>query len=158
LPQGHLTFNFGWQWFDWPHDLDEAELARRVGDAEGKLWPTLATHAHGRKMIIVGFSQGAVLAYALAARHPDEIIAAFPVSGAFPRPLWPKGASAPVHALHGTADTMLPIDLSREAVKAFPNADLREFPGVGHTLSPDMRAWLWKQIDAATHDLRERPP
>jgi phospholipase/carboxylesterase len=156
LPQGQLTFNFGWQWFDWAHDIDEAELARRVGEAEAKLWPTLVVHARGRKMIIVGFSQGAVLAYALAARHPDEIVAAFPVSGAFPRPLWPTGESAPVHALHGTADAMLPIDLSREAVKAFPQADLTEFPDVGHTITPEMRDWLWKQIYASTHDLRER--
>src|SRR5262249_50644946 len=114
VPRAHLPFHLGFEWFDWPQGITDEELARRIGEAEDKLWPSLATHAHGRKLIIVGFSQGAILAFTLAARHPDDLLAAFPISGAFPRPLWPTGRSAPVHALHGTADPLLPVWMSRE--------------------------------------------
>lgn len=158
LPRGFLPVGTGFEWFDWAHDVPEAQVAQRVAEAEAKLWPALVTQAHGRKMIIVGFSQGAVMAFALAARHPDEIMAAFPVSGAFFKELWPKGRTAPVHALHGMADTLLPIELSRTALRGFPGADLREFDGVGHALTADMRAWLWQGIRDATHDLREAAP
>jgi hypothetical protein len=37
--------------------------------------------AHGRKLLVGGIGQGAVVANALAAHHPDAIACVFPIAG-----------------------------------------------------------------------------
>ena len=154
MPQGFQPFGEGWQWFDWPPELSDGELADRVAAAEAKLWPAIVEIAHGRKVIVTGFSQGAVLSYVLAARHPDAIAYAFPMSGGAPHKLLPHdhARAAPVYAMHGTADQTLSIDYGRAAVAAFQRegdaAELREYPGVGHTMTPEMRDDLWTHVRA----------
>src|SRR5262245_18427140 len=80
VPRGFYVQDDGWAWFDWPPNLSHDELAQRIADADAKLWPELAALAHGRRIVVVGFSQGAVMAYSLAVRHPAEVAAAFPIS------------------------------------------------------------------------------
>ena len=156
LPQGLEPSGSGHQWFDMSGlALDDAELDRRIAAAEAKLWPALVKQAQGRKLIVVGFSQGAVMSYALAARHPTEVIAAFPISGWAP-PLFtpqhntPSSACAPIHALHGTADDVVPVALARQAERAFSrpgsSMDLREFEGARHEVNAEMRAYLFARI------------
>jgi phospholipase/carboxylesterase len=116
--------------------------------------------AHGRKVIVTGFSQGAMLAYALAARHPDEIAYAFPISGGAPHRLFPHNPArtAPVYALHGTDDRVIPIYFARATVAAFRDsggkAELREFAGTGHTITPAMHADLVAHIVSALDAMR----
>jgi phospholipase/carboxylesterase len=123
-----------------------------VGAAEGRLWRAIAHLAAGRRVIVTGFSQGGILSYAMAARHPDEIIAAFPVAGACPGPLLPKNRSraAPVVGFHGTADEIIQVKYARETVAAFQaegaSAELHEYDGVGHTVTKQMRADWWNAI------------
>jgi phospholipase/carboxylesterase len=154
VPQALLPYGPGRQWFDWPRGSSEDQFAAAVGAAEATLWPVITELAHGRKVMIAGFSQGAVLAYVLAVRHPDAITYAFPIAGRIPHPLLPAAGTrtAPVYALHGTADTTLGIWGSREAIAALQSAggvaELREFPGVGHTITPAMRAALVDRIRA----------
>ena len=88
----------------------------------------------------------------MASRHADKVSRAIPVSGACPGPLLPKGKAkaAPVLALHGTTDKVLEIKWDRETVAAFKaagnDAELKEYEGVGHTITAQMRADWWEAL------------
>jgi predicted esterase len=87
-----------------------------------------------------------MLAYVIAARHPDAVAYAFPIAGRIPAKLLPRGPAAPVYAMHGVDDDAIAIDFGREAIAAFRAAgnpaELREWPGVAHDITPAMRADL----------------
>jgi phospholipase/carboxylesterase len=146
LPRGPLKQLFGYQWWEWDSQLEDAELGARVAKAEEGIWPAIEAHAKGRPIIVMGMSQGGVIAFAMAARHPDRIKLAIPIAGALPKSLLPRpgGPVAPVRALHGTADGRLPIQWDRETVAAFPGAKLDEFADVGHEITPAMREKVWE--------------
>jgi phospholipase/carboxylesterase len=154
VPRGFLSWGLGAAWFDWPPGLADEELSKRVAAAADRLWPAIAEIASGRKVVVLGFSQGAVLAFALAARHPEAVVRAIPIAGASPRQIFlPGRAPAPVYALHGTDDGMLPLFLGREAAAAFREhggaVDLRELPGVGHELNDDIRSDVLAHVRSA---------
>lgn len=144
LPRAPLPFSRGRQWFAWPPGTGEAALAEAVAAAETKLWPAIAKLAHGRKVMVGGFSQGALVAYAMAVRHPDAISCAFPIGGRIPLGLVPAAGApvAPIVALHGTADPVISIDGARDGIAALvaagARAELREYPGIGHTMTRTM--------------------
>jgi phospholipase/carboxylesterase len=164
LPQGFSASGSGWAWFDWPPGTTEDDLADVVGAAEERLWRAVTATAHGRKVIVGGFSQGAVLAYAMAARHPEAVAYAFPIAGLLPPKLVPSGpaAAAPVFAMHGTADDVIAVDYGRAAIAALQKrpggiAELREFRGVGHTLTQEMRDELAVRIRALVGSVADTP-
>jgi phospholipase/carboxylesterase len=148
VPRGFYAEGDGWAWFHFEPNITHAEVARRIADADGKLWAELATVAHGRRIIVVGFSQGAMMAYSLAVRHPAEVSAAFPISGWLPSEAWPHGQTALIVAWHGTDDDVVPIELDRETVAGFHAAgvdvELREQRGVKHR-------WEAMQADVIAH-------
>jgi phospholipase/carboxylesterase len=150
LPQGFERFRFGWQWFNSPMGITDDAFAAAVSAAEQKLWPALVEAAHGRKLIVSGHSQGAIMAYVIATRHP-EIVEVLPVSGFGPHSLMLRHAPmAPVYALHGVTDETLSVDLARRTVAdlraAGGSAELREFPGAGHGITEEMRRDLFAHI------------
>ena len=53
-------------------------------------------------------------------------------------------------AFHGTTDKVLDIKWGREAVNAFKeqgnDAQIKEYEGIGHTMSPKMHEDLWAAI------------
>jgi phospholipase/carboxylesterase len=151
LPRGTLKQLFGYQWWEWDSGLEDAELGARVAKAEEFLWPAIEAHAKGRPIIVMGMSMGGVITFAMAARHPDRIKLAIPISGALPKSLLPKPGApvAPVHALHGTADRTLPIKWDRETITFFPGAKLDEFEGAGHEITPAMRDQVWALVSGA---------
>jgi phospholipase/carboxylesterase len=164
LPNGRLPYAGGAQWFDWPPGLTDDALAEAVSAAEARLWPAIAALARGRKIILAGFSQGAILVYAMAVRHPDEIACAFPIAGQLPARLRPQGGArtAPVYALHGTDDPQIPIAAARETITALAaaggTAELRELPATGHALSPAMRDELLTRVGAVVANLEKYAP
>ncbi|HEY4180253.1 MAG TPA: dienelactone hydrolase family protein [Kofleriaceae bacterium] len=150
FPRGPLPSGDGFAWYPRSRDDDAQTTAIRAADAT--LWPAVMKHARGRPIIVTGFSQGAVMSYALAALHPTDIVHAFPVSGRLPAPLLPTTAAAPVTAFHGTADPVIPVDMDRETNAAFKTAggstEIREYPGVEHHMM-DMAPDVFAQIAAA---------
>jgi phospholipase/carboxylesterase len=159
LPQGSIRSGAGWTWFDWAPGMSEDQLTDAIESTERRLWDGIAALAHGRKVVVTGFSQGGVLTFALAADHPWEIPCAFPIAGFLPPGLVPTAGNtaAPVYALHGTADRWVEIRRDRETVAGFRyfhnRAALREFPGVGHDITAAMRE------DLLTHllEIRRHP-
>jgi phospholipase/carboxylesterase len=155
LPRAFTKYGDGFSWFELHDGMSDTELGAEVGAAEEKLWKGIAKLAGDRKPIVTGFSQGGMLSFTMAARHAGRIAAAFPVSGACPGPLLPKNRAraAPLVALHGTADEVLAFKGGKGAVEAFKEqgneATLKAYPGVGHTITPEMRADLWAEIQRA---------
>jgi len=150
LPRAFAPLGDGFSWFSLREGTTDAELGDAVGAAEARLWTGLDALAGGRKPVVTGFSQGGILSFAIASRHADAIVRAFPVSGSCPGPLLPQGKAAPVTAFHGTDDRVLDIKWGREAVHAFVergnDATLKEYAGVGHTITAEMRRDLWDAI------------
>lgn len=155
LPRGFDRQGNGWKWFEYRDGMTDDEFGAVVGAVEERLWKAVSKLAGARRLVITGFSQGGFFAFAMATRHPDRVAAAFPVGGSCPGPLLPKNKAkaAPVVAFHGTNDNVLDIKWARGAVNGFveqgDEAVLKEYPGVGHTITPEMRADLWAEIQKA---------
>jgi phospholipase/carboxylesterase len=154
MPQAPLPFGAGYSWF--PIRALEAkgprgdELGRQLAERADQLAAAIEVLRAERPTrgvpIAGGFSQGGMLSYTLAVRHPKAFRALIPIAGLLPEALWPTtkpaGPLPPVHALHGTEDQLVPIEGAREAVRHLAQkgytAELREFEGAGHTITPAM--------------------
>lgn len=114
------------------------------------LWELLAVEnfpgAETRQVDLVGFSQGAALAYAFALFHPDRIRAVAGMAGFLPdgvadflgteKPLLGK----PIFVTHGSQDTIVPVELARRGVEFLQQAGAEISyceDDVGHKLSAD---------------------
>jgi phospholipase/carboxylesterase len=152
LPRAFDAYGSGFSWFQFRDGMTDEQFGAEVGAAESRLWKAIAAMAGKRRVIVTGFSQGGILSFAIASRHPREVVHAFPVSGSCPGPLLPKNKApaAPLLAFHGTADRVLDVKWGREAVAAFKaegaEAELREYQGVGHTMTAQIHADLWDAI------------
>lgn len=144
IPRGFLKEGEGYSWFPWNPAVDDEKLASDVSAAEERLWKGIVALAAGRRVMVAGHTQGAMLSFVMALRHPDAIVRAFPVVGHCPKGLLPKDSRrvAPVTAYHGVADDVVPIAAVRESVEAIKknggDALLREYPGVKHTATDKM--------------------
>lgn len=102
--------------------------------------------------VVTGFSQGGMIAYALAVRSPSVVRAAAPLGGMLPEALRPSprmvgGLLPSVQGFHGEADPRVPVADARQTAAwlraaGFPMVLTTE-PGVGHTVTPTMRAGLY---------------
>jgi len=106
------------------------------------------------KPVLAGFSQGGMMSFMVATHHPDAIAKAVPVAGWLPEGLWPDGPAPadapPIVALHGTADPVLPLGPTAEAVDALRaqgwSVQLRTFDGVEHRIPPPVRDALYAEL------------
>jgi phospholipase/carboxylesterase len=144
LPAAPHPYSDGYSWFT-ASRTDEAAFAEDLAAQAD----ALAERLVGRP-VITGFSQGGMLAFAVAVRHPDRISAAYPVGGTLPAALIPDhprlGGGPRIVALHGEDDERVDYAGTVAAVAALSaagfSATLRGYPGVGHTISEEMRADL----------------
>jgi phospholipase/carboxylesterase len=155
LPRAFDPFGDGFSWFEFKDGMTDEHFGAAVSASEERLWKGIAKLAGARRPIVSGFSQGGILSFAIASRHPDVVSRAFPVAGSCPGPLLPKNKSraAPLLAFHGTEDNVLQIKWGREAVNAFKEqgneAEMKEYAGVGHTMTSEMKKDLWDAIAKA---------
>jgi phospholipase/carboxylesterase len=154
------SFAQGYAWLppSRPRDIDER--AQPVSRAVERLTPAIFALAAARptcgRPLVVGFSQGAMVAYGLAASPRPAISAAFPIAGYLPPSLTPAHvpAGAPrVVALHGTADSVVALRDDISSVSGLARAgyaiELRRYPGTDHTVSSQMRTDLGELIRSA---------
>lgn len=112
------------------------------------------------KPIVVGHSQGGILAFGLAVLRPEVFSAVYPLAGWLPRPLWPTqpatGAAAalPIVTMHGTADTLVSYAETNDGVTHLEQlgwtVTMVPYPGVKHVLSPmlaELRVDLLERVD-----------
>ena len=153
--QAPTRYGSGYSWFPTRKDASSVSVhAQGIVDAAELIAADTTALVAARptrgKPIVTGFSQGGMLSFTLALRHPELYERAVPLAGWLPEALWPTSRPAggiPIVALHGDADAMLPIGPTRDGVahlkKLGFDVELRAFPGVAHTVSRDMRRELF---------------
>lgn len=153
-PQGPVAFPiaqgvYGYGWFPisqgGPLDMDAfergGEALRRFVDQAAERYPI-----DRRKTVVLGFSQGGVMAYDLVLRNPERFAGLVALSSWLPEaldasiPRLEAHENFPVLATHGTEDPMIPVDRGRESrerlVKRGVSLTYREFE-MGHEIRPE---------------------
>lgn len=158
VPLGPMS---GWGWFPLtgggPMDPDAFEnalirLRGFIDDAEQR-YPI-----DRRKLVILGFSQGGVMAYALALTEPTRFAGLVALSSWLPAPLaaaLPPADRAQLTTLvhHGVADQMIDVARGKESLEQLRRlgvpAAYREFD-MGHEINGDslgdLSRWLEEKI------------
>jgi len=113
-------------------------------------------HTQPHKVFLMGFSQGAIMSYEVALRHPEAVGGIAALSGrilpVLQSELKPdeKRESLAIFIGHGTADQRLPLSDGTEANSLLQSVSLEPefhaYQGVGHSISAeelkDLSAWL----------------
>ncbi|WP_367754406.1 alpha/beta hydrolase [Flavobacterium sp. WC2430] len=106
-------------------------------------------------IILTGFSQGAILSYAVALSHPEKIQKVVALSGYISEPIFEENyknndfSNLKIFASHGTVDQVIPVDWARKTKPFLDNLNIKstykEYP-IGHGVSPqnfyDFKNWL----------------
>ena len=112
-----------------------------------------------KKLVVLGFSQGGVMAYSLALPNPERFAALVVLSSWLPVELAAQLTrkdsvrSLPVLVQHGTQDNMIEIARARDSVERLRGLNLpltyREYE-MGHEIRPrslvDLSAWLEEKV------------
>ncbi len=112
-----------------------------------------------QRLLLMGFSQGAGVSYALLLKDPALTFAVAGLAGFLPPPARPwlapgRLAGKHVFASHGAADETVPVELARSArvdlSRAGADVDYHEYEAVGHKLNAqgmrDLARWLAYQF------------
>lgn len=113
-------------------------------------------HTQPNKVYLVGFSQGAIMSYEVALRHPEAVGGIAALSGRILPVLKSelkqdeKRPNLGIFIGHGTADTRLPFKDGTDANSLLQSLSLKPefhaYEGVGHSISAvemqDLSAWL----------------
>lgn len=110
------------------------------------------------KTFLLGFSQGAILSYALSFIYPNKVNYVLALSGYINEELLPKNTEAlsivtDYYISHGTVDQVLPVDWARKAPKFLNENNLQnvysEYP-VGHGVAPQnfysFKHWISERL------------
>jgi phospholipase/carboxylesterase len=112
-----------------------------------------------KKFVLLGFSQGGVMAYSLALANPERFAALAVLSSWLPQELVPQLAiseavqSLPTLVQHGTQDSLIEVGRARNSVERLRALRVpltyREYD-MGHEIQPrslsDLSAWLEEKV------------
>lgn len=146
VPDGLLPFDggaAGRQWFS-IRDVTEENRPARVRKAANEVsaWIDGALAARGLapdRLVLVGFSQGAIVASYLAVHRTPRPLAVVSLSGRYADdepPSEQKSSAVPVLLVHGARDPIMPVALAKEAESALARRGARPrvriFPALAH--------------------------
>jgi phospholipase/carboxylesterase len=108
-----------------------------------------------KQVILTGFSQGAILSYAIALSHPEKISKIVALSGYANEEIINENyksndfSKLKIFHSHGTVDQVIPVDWARKTKPFLDNLNInstyKEYP-IGHGVSPqnfyDFKNWL----------------
>ncbi len=128
-PQGPVTLEvapgmrgYGWFPIAMGRPPDPAEFAKGAAALRVFLDAAQVSYPVDRlKLVLLGFSQGGVMAYDLALREPERFAGLVALSSWLPDPLADAVSRQPAHAelptlvIHGTRDPMIPIERGRSS-------------------------------------------
>jgi phospholipase/carboxylesterase len=166
-PQGPVAFEIGpgvrghgWFPISGAGPLDPAEFAKGKAALVGFLDAALERYpVDRRKLVLLGFSQGGVMAYDLALREPERFAGLMALSCWLPAPMaesiprQPAHAQLPVFVTHGERDPMIPVAAGRESRDALVALGVavtyREYD-MAHEIKPealrDLVDWLETKV------------
>ena len=134
-------------------DLDEARQSlTKIADFIDYVKSTYKTNSN--KTFLLGFSQGAILSYALSLNYPNKVNHVIALSGYINDELAPNtvtelNIATDYYISHGTVDQVLPVDWARKAPIYLSENNLQnvysEYP-VGHGVAPQnfysFKSWI----------------
>lgn len=153
-----LDFGRGKQWFEKGAPDAEAQVLARAADIAALARELRTRYPKAPKPLLVGFSQGAMIALQSLALHPDLFAGAAALSGFLPvdRDLPKAPPARPVLLTAGTRDTLVPPEKTRAAARtleALGHAPkLFEFDGphaVPARVREEVRAFLLERFGSA---------
>jgi phospholipase/carboxylesterase len=147
-----------YSWMNGNSDADLDEARRAVLESIDHV--VSSTGADAGRVYVAGFSQGAMLALALALTEPQKIAGAAVLSGRLAGAIRDHAAPLdqlrgfPILVTHGTEDRQIPVRSAREirqALKGLPvNLEYHEFDGIGHSVSDQavsvLDRWLRERL------------
>jgi len=148
-PQAPTPWGDGGSWFEMRGARSDRHTSMREGIERlaefVRGWT--AAHPDAPRPAIMGFSQGGMLSFGLAAHHPELISLAVPVGGLLPESIVPTekptGPLPPIRALHGAVDERVPLAGAEATVAALQElgfeATVQSYPLIGHGISSLMR-------------------
>jgi len=166
-PQGPLETPigpdaFGYAWYPMsmggPPDigaiLSSRQMLQQFLDSCLERYPVDA-----KKLVVLGFSQGGVMAYSLALSSPERFAGMAVLSSWLPKELIPKLSvkegvqSLPTMMQHGTRDQLIELQRARDSVEQLRTLRVpltyREYD-MGHEITPrgltDLSAWLEEKV------------
>ena len=163
VPDGFHPFDGGGpgrQWFS-VRGVTEANRLARVKEAVAEVSRYADAELGKRglaadRLVLVGFSQGAIVAASLALHRRPAPAALVLLSGRVADDATPVAGtlSLPVLVAHGTADPVMPVALVEPGVRTLTawgaQVTTRLYPGLGHEVSPeelrDVQAFLSKAL------------
>src|SRR4029453_7984909 len=112
-----------------------------------------------KKLVVLGFSQGGVMAYSLALANPERFAALAVLSSWLPKELVPELAikegiqSLPTLVQHGSQDQMIEVQRAKDSVERLRALRVpltyRDYD-MGHEITPrsltDLSAWLEEKV------------
>jgi phospholipase/carboxylesterase len=155
LPRGPDRFGKGYAWMPVSAQPGESKaLVRTLKNSGDRVAQALVElrrrHPTKGRPILVGFSQGGMIAFHVATHHPKAASEVFPLAGWLPPSLWPAGPKdgaeqPPIRAMHGTEDDVLRVDRTRHMVRRLREkgfaVELEEFDA-DHSMTEPMRQQL----------------
>lgn len=150
-PERCIGGGFGYQWFSipWldgsPQEAAEAGLQAAAADLNGFLDARLAEASlTPERLVLIGFSQGAMMSLHVAPRRPVAMAGVVAISGRLLRPELLAAEAVvkpPVLLVHGDQDPVVPFADMAKAGDALVAAGFPTFghvmQGTGHGIAPD---------------------
>lgn len=146
-PRGPIPMGKGFSWFETSpggKEAFEAELITVTDQLMALIRKTIFTRPSEGRVVVTGFSQGAILSFSIAARDGDLFTVAAPIAGFLPPGLeTPAGNSPPrIEAFHGEADKRIQFELGQQTIERLKaagyEATMHSYEGLDHAMSPDM--------------------
>lgn len=120
--------------------------------------------ADPKRIYLTGLSMGGFGSWNLATRHPELFAAVVPICGGGDPTLAGRLVDVPIWAVHGDADSVVPVELSRTMIDAIRKARgsprYTELPGVTHNSwtpaysQPNgVIAWMFRQVNRDANQL-----
>jgi phospholipase/carboxylesterase len=155
----------GWSWFRRHGVGMPSPVSLRASSALLGEWleDALARHDLGRRIVVIGYSSGGIMAVALAAARPDLVAALAVVRGSYPVPDLLAGdglRGMPVLALAGGRDHLLSEAVLQAGLRTYRQAgalvEVQVHPCADHGLTASdaraLRGWLPRVvIDPGAH-------
>jgi phospholipase/carboxylesterase len=156
VPLGPGANGFGWFPLTGGPPAGESVLAGIANRLEAFLAAALLRYPiDPRRLVLLGFSQGGVLAYRLALHEPSRFAAVVALSSWLPPPVAERVQPSPAYqrlpafVQHGTADEVIAVARARASVERLRELGMpvtyREY-AIGHEVSAesirDLSAWL----------------
>lgn len=144
-PRGLTRSGQGWRWLEarsrHPGFHDQlADVSLHLADL------MVEVEACFGPFVVAGHSQGAHLAYAMAASMPNRLLAAVGTSGTLP-PTWSPGSfQVPVATIHADADPVVPYDWTL-TMATERGARMRTIQGRRHRFAGPIRLAFYEEIE-----------